>query len=224
MPDIEDIIEGLAPFAFILIWIFSAVVGRAKEQPPAKTTRPVFAPPRPTEMPATRVETAQAARETGQKVDWSQLDTQNPYNSENFDPSAAEAERSAAQAKQEQLAKALRDQKKREAAAARREAEAARNAAAARKAAAEQAAKKQQQLANKPVDIFHLVSDHAAETHLEHALTDRPAGSSATSRKTSMAMASIISGMQDRDSVRKALIMSIVLGEPKCKVGRGPGA
>lgn len=223
MPDIEDIIEGLAPFAFILIWIFSAIVGRAKEQPPTKTTRPVFAPPRSTEM-APGTEPAQAARGTGEKVDWSQLDTENPYSEQNFDPAGAQAERAAAQAREEKFAKALREQKKREAAAARREAEAARKAAAARREAAEQAAKKQQIQASKPVDIFHLVSDHAAETHLEHALTDRPAGASSSARKPSMAMASIISGMQDRDSVRKALIMSIVLGEPKCKVGRGPGA
>lgn len=223
MPDIEDIIEGLAPFAFILIWIFSAVMGRAKEQPPAKTTRPVFAPPRPTEMPKA-TQTVQAARGPGEKVDWSQLDTQNPYSEQNFDPAGVEAERSAAQAREEKFAKALREQKKREAAIAKREAEAVRKAAAARKSAAEQAAKKQQQAVSKPVDIFHLVSDHSAETHLEHALTDRPAGASSAARKPSAAMASIISGMQDRDSVRKALIMSIVLGDPKCKVGRGPGA
>ncbi len=210
MPDIEDIIETLAPFAFVLIWIFSAVVGRAKEQPPSKTSRPIFGPVADNPRRATGPDQATVRTEPGKSVDWRDLEAENPY-SRSADIPRMRAEEEAAIQK-ERLARALREREKKEAARARREAAAARSA--------QESVKKPVPQAGKPVNLSHLVSDHAAEMHLEHALTDRSPSSTELRPKRSMMMRSIIAGMKDRDSVRQAVIMSIVLGEPKSNLMR----
>jgi hypothetical protein len=210
MPDIEDIIENLAPFAFVLIWILSAVFGRNKEQAPAKTTRPVFAPGRNKPEPAARggQPAAQAAR--NEPVDWRSLEGEKqPFSDPNFDPPAKPAESA-----QEKIAKALRERAKREDKARRQQA--AREAKAAQAAKA-QAAKQQSFQTNSQVNLTHLVSDHAAETHLEHALADRAPSSPQQSRQVSKTLGSALAGVKDKEAVRKAMIMSIVLGEPKSK-------
>lgn len=210
MPDIEDIIENLAPFAFVLIWILSAVFGRNKEQAPAKTTRPVFAPGRTKPEPAPRGgQPAAPATARNEPVDWRSLEGQKPFSDPNFDPPAKPAESA-----QEKIAKALRERAKREDKARRQQA--AREAKAAQAAKA-QAAKQQSIQTNSQVNLTHLVSDHAAETHLEHALADRAPSSTQQSRKVSKTLGSALAGVKDKEAVRKAMIMSIVLGEPKSK-------
>jgi hypothetical protein len=208
MPDIEEIIETLAPFAFVLIWIFSAVVGRAKEKPPAKTSRPIFGPV--AENPARNRGPDQATVKPApdQMADWRGVEEVSPYQSTDYE--TERRSREAAAKLKEQLSRAMRERERREDARAKRE-------AAADRKSVDEAAKNQVFKTNKPVNLSHLVSDHAAEMHLEHALTDKAAVSTKSGRKGTILAASVISGMQDRDSVRKALIMSIVLSEPRSK-------
>lgn len=208
MPDIEEIIETLAPFAFVLIWIFSAVVGRAKEQPPSKTSRPIFGPVPDNSRRVSGPDQATVMTEPGKSVDWRDLESDNPY-SRTSDTTAMRAEEEA-RIRKERMARALRERQMKEAARAKRE--------AAMRRTSDDAGKSQTPPVNKPVNLSHLVSDHAAEMHLEHALTDRSPSSTEMRPKRSLRMRSIIAGMKDKESVRQAVIMSIVLGEPRSKL------
>jgi len=198
MPNLEDVFEMLAPFAFLLIWIFSAVSGRTRENPPATTSRPVFAPAK------TGPDQATVRPEPGRKIDWRDLEAESPYRNPTFgtDPktTSEEAER------RERLQRAVRERQLREAAKARRE-------------AAESARRPAEDLSqtNKPVNLSHLVPDHAAEMHLEHSLTNQPAAQVQATRKQNPLAASVLTSAQDRDAVRKALIMSVLLGEPRSR-------
>lgn len=197
MAKLEDIFEMLAPFAFVLIWIFSAVAGRTK-QPPAETSRPVPAPAR------TGPDQATVRPEPGRKIDWIDLEV----NSKQQDPSFGTDPKKASEEAQrrERLQRAVRERQLREAAKARKEA-----AEAARKPATDLSQ------ANKPVNLSHLVPDHAAETHLEHALTSRPAAQIQATRGKNPLAAAVLTAARDRDAVRKALIMSVLLGEPRSR-------
>jgi hypothetical protein len=62
--DIDDIIKNLAPFAFVIVWVISAVFNRGQSAVASKTSSPIFTPPRRSELsPSKDLDSATEAAE-----------------------------------------------------------------------------------------------------------------------------------------------------------------
>jgi hypothetical protein len=209
MPDIEDIIENLAPFAFVLIWILSAVFGRTKEQPPAKTTKPIFAPPKRDTVVASPASAAKPAP-FGASTHWDELESfDRPYSDPDFAPQPTNRN-STKEDPSEILRRLIRER-------ARQARVEDPSESTTKKVVSGLSQPSPSASSAKPMDLSHLVADKSAETHLEHSLTNRSPEASATQRPKSAALAALTAEFRDRDAVRRAFVMSIVLGEPRTK-------
>lgn len=203
--DLEDLIKQLAPFAFVIVWVASAIFGNS-EKLVTKTSTPVFKPPRrPNPRQSSDIDEASTLDTEpdepyfggGRKADGSsntstQLDQSNPDLKQILD---------AIQRRQEAQARAE---------AARMGDEESKPRQTIGELTPEFSSVPQMQL-------LHLVPDNAAHVHLD-PLHEKPLVSSkATADRKALQMQELIQKLKRPEASREAMIMSIVLGEPKCK-------
>ena len=213
--DIEDIIKAIAPFAFIIFWVVSSVLGSIKQGQPARTSRPVFTPTKP--------EFGSRPGPVNKQVpsvwDTIRLETEDEED-DNFAP-WRERPRAKLDTESQPAPEINTFQKLRQFMEERiAEAKAAEaKSAMVKPSVSVEEGDRQSVSYNQSVNtnLGQLVPDHAADVHLEQmqkgtvgSLIQRPVGP----------YADLASRLKNPQSARDALVMSIVLGEPKSKQAR----
>ncbi|MFM7317132.1 MAG: hypothetical protein ACKO5E_09305 [bacterium] len=209
--DIEDIIKAIAPFAFIIFWVASSVIGSIKQGQPAKTSRPVFKQPpwaeanqapKPAARPASVWESLVVDDDDVPYDEWQQepppkRTVERPIQ-RNFSAELTALER-VRQLIEERAATASSTGK---------------TAAPARPAEDDDSGDRQSVNYNQMVgaNLSHLVSDHAADVHLQNL-----APASLAEKSVAKPYADLMNRLKKPESARDALVMSIVLGEPKSR-------
>lgn len=217
--DIEDIIKAIAPFAFIIFWVASSVIGSIKQAQPAKTARPVFKPPwaeanepRPAAnqpLPAARP----ASVWESLVVDDEDEETYDEWRQE--PPPKRTVERPiqrniAAELTAMERVRQLIEEK----VAAAKAASQPTGKPAAKIAVGDDSGDRQSINYNQSVgaNLSHLVSDHAADVNLGQ-MGPAPAFVKAAPQP----YAELIGRLKKPDAARDALVMSIILGEPRSR-------
>ena len=213
--DIEDIITAIAPFAFIIFWVVSSVLGSIKQAQPAKTARPVFKPPwaEANEPRPAPNQPRPAARPASV---WESLVIDEDEDDEwNQPPPARTVERPiqrniAAELTAMERVRQLIEEKVAAASAAAQPA--ARPVA--KPVGVDDSGDRQSVNYNQSVgaNLSNLVPEHSADVHLEH-LGPAPASVKAAPQP----YAELIGRLKKPEAARDALVMSIILGEPKCR-------
>lgn len=207
--DLDDLIKNLAPFAFVIVWIASAIFGNA-EKIVTKTSSPVFKPPRrPNTGPGGETDTA-----SGNKP--FDADPEEPF----FGGGSSRKNEPTPQPNPD-LKQILDAIQRRQEAQAR--AEAAAQVEAAR--VAEEESKPRQNIGEltpefssvPQMQLLHLVPDHAAQVHLDPLHEKSLVSTKATADRNALQMQELVQKLKRPEASREAMLMSIVLGEPKCK-------
>ncbi len=218
--DIEDIIKAIAPFAFIIFWVVSSVLGSMKQGQPAKTARPVFKPPW-AEANEQRPSASQPRPVARPASVWESLVVDDDEDEETYDEwrQVPPPKRTVERPIQRNIAAELTAMERvrqliEEKVAAARNAAGQSTTQAAINRAEEESPDRQSVNYNQSVvaNLSHLVSDHAADVHL-----GQMGAAPASVKATPQPYAELIGRLKKPDAARDALVMSIILGEPKCR-------
>jgi hypothetical protein len=201
--DIEDVIKNLAPFGFIIIWVASAVFNKTQETAAQSPARKSGSPPNP--LQSNNLDSATVAPRDAQTLDWSDLVatprsqpmsrppvTQRPPIYQGQGTAKTRTNPPRYQPKESNLPSDIRTN---------------------------------QQIPDMPADktavpqmqLLHLVSDNAANVVLDPALAQHQSALHQPVSQNNMQMQALRDRMKKPGAVRDAMILSVILDEPKCK-------
>jgi hypothetical protein len=211
--DIEDIIKAIAPFAFIIFWVVSSVLGSIKQGQPAKTSRPVFTPTKPVFNPKPASNPSPSVWETLRLDPEDEDDGEaSPWRTRRQVQMDSETQPAPETSTYKQLRQFM-EQRFAEAKAASAKPE------PSKAFGSDEGGERQSVNYNQSVgaNLSHLVSDHSADVHLEKI---QMGAAAVVTRMPEGPYADLVSRLRNPQSARDALVMSIVLSEPKSKQSR----
>jgi len=224
--DIDDIIKNLAPFAFVIVWVISAVFNRGQSAVASKTSSPIFTPPRRSELsPSKDLDSATEAAEQQRpsKVDWDDLVFEPQVRSPKPAPPTQNQVLAVLKADLQAKAKARAEAK----AKAQYEAESKSRFVESAESKARQVfpdfAQGQSTAPPPQANLANLVPEHFAEVHLDHALNTPKFGSPLQSVSKPSPMNDLVTRLRQPQAARDAMIFSIIMGEPRSKTPRPLG-
>jgi hypothetical protein len=224
--DIDDIIKNLAPFAFVIVWVISAVFNRGQSAVASKTSSPIFTPPRRSELsPSKDLDSATEAAEQQRpsKVDWDDLVFEPQVRTPKPAPPTQNQVLAVLKADLQAKAKARAEAK----AKAQYEAESKSRFVESAESKARQVfpdfAQSQSTVPPPQANLAHLVPEHFAEVHLDHALNTPKFGSPLQPVTKSSPMNDLVTRLRQPQAARDAMIFSIIMGEPRSKTPRPLG-
>ena len=198
MNDLEDLKKLIGPFLFVLYWVASTILSKAQDSAASTAQKPASLPPNP--FGAANQKPIPTAPPKVVHLSWEDL---------------AKIDRPEPAFESEEEIQAYR---KRE---LRRKAELLRLA----KLEKELRAKSTQVIPDMPAEklgvpqmqLLHLVPDHSAEVHLNPDLAHQQAAAGLVSSQNALQMQALHDRLKQPGTVREAMILSVILAEPKCK-------
>lgn len=223
--DIDDIIKNLAPFAFVIVWVISAVFNRGQSAVASRTSSPIFTPPRPQGMNSRNEldSDSMPSEQRPSKVDWDDLVFEPQGRAAKPAPPTQNQVLAILKADLQAKAKARAEAK----AKAQYEAESKSRFVESAESKARQVfpdfAQGQSTAPPPQANLAHLVPEHFAEVHLDHALNTPKFGSPLQSVSKPSPMNDLVTRLRQPQAARDAMIFSIIMGEPRSKTPRPLG-